>query len=483
MAESGPKKTVRDWVRRYPPLVSFVIAVLIMLVIMPSALNLPQANPSTVLEYAPIPPEDDEEPPPNEGSLSTLGLGTSDTIEEGAGVDTGPLQLGEGDKPIVKRCVGTPARQTEDFNAPPCVPYFTGDNGGTTFRGVTKDEIKVVIYTDVHEGIGGDSGYETTPPAGEICDIDSAPNNPDNVGCINGEGTADHDTIQVTRALARYFNDRFQTYDRHVHFYVYWGSGNGPSGRRSDVADIFERIGPFASIDATVFGESQSFIEAAVKRQISIYSSYSNLPNRTFRENAPFLWSFWPDIEHQAALFKDYFCKRVAPFKVNFTGNADQFGDERKYGLLYTTDPLYAGDRQFAELAKKSLREGCPNGAEIDIAGEYSYPNNGFSLDTNPETIAKGDENIARMRNDGVTTIVWLSGYETEHSKSADEARWYPEWVIAGNIINDQGEEGSPAEPERVPLRTRHEQPPRRGQGDGSAVPPSVPRRRSVRHR
>lgn len=31
-------------------------------------------------------------------------------------------------------------------NAPPCVPKFSGDNGGATYQGVTKDTIKVVIF-------------------------------------------------------------------------------------------------------------------------------------------------------------------------------------------------------------------------------------------------------------------------------------------------------------------------------------------------
>ena len=68
-----------------------------MLVIMPSALNLPQSNPTTVLEYAPVPPEDEDEPPPQEGSLSSLSLGTSDTIETGGLKDEArPVDLRQG---------------------------------------------------------------------------------------------------------------------------------------------------------------------------------------------------------------------------------------------------------------------------------------------------------------------------------------------------------------------------------------------------
>lgn len=445
----GGRSQSRSWLRRYPPVVTFLIALIITLIIMPSALNLPQANPTTVVEYAPIPPEDEDQPPPQEGSLSTLGLGTSNTVATEGRASTG-LKIpkpGKGENPIVKRCVKEPSgttRQTEDPNSPPCVPFFQGENGGATYRGVTKDEVVAVVYQDAHQAVGSDAGYESSPPAGSICDVDGPPDDPKKEGCINGEQTQDHGTVKIIRALARYFNDRFQTYNRHVHVYVYWSSApNSPSGRRSEVQDMYERLKPFAAIDFTHFGGSQYFVEASVKRRISIYASYAMLPNKVYRENAPFLWSFWPDVEHEAALYHEYVCKRVAPYPVTHSGNSGDMGKKRKYGLLYTTDPDWPGQRYFAELMKARLKRGCPNGAEIKVANEYTYPRNGWSQDTHPDEAQKARENIQRMRLDGVTTILWLGGYETQHSVAADEASWYPEWVLAGDVQNDQTEEAS----------------------------------------
>jgi len=178
-----------------------------------------------------------------------------------------------------------------------------------------------------------------------------------------------------------------------------------------------------------------------------VYGSYALIPNRIFRENAPYLWSFWPDVEHQVALFHDYFCKRVAAFKVSHTGVDAHRGAERQYGLLSTTDPLFKGQQAFARLARDRLRRGCPNGAEIDVVGEYTYPRNNFSTDTHPDAAAKAQENIQRMQADGVTTIVWLSGYETAHSKAANTAAWFPEWIVAGDVGNDQTEESNDQDP------------------------------------
>src|SRR5688500_440409 len=106
---------------------------LLLLAVLPSALHLPQTNPSQTLEYAPVPPEDDINPPPS-GDFSSLGLGSGasrgiDAVGEPAGPPRGPE--GRSIKtPSTKRCVGTPPRQTEDPLSPPGVASYTGDNGG-----------------------------------------------------------------------------------------------------------------------------------------------------------------------------------------------------------------------------------------------------------------------------------------------------------------------------------------------------------------
>jgi hypothetical protein len=451
---SGSERSAqtRTWIRRYPPLVAFIIALLIMIIVMPSALNLPQANPTTVLEYAPIPPEKHDNPPPQSGSLSNLGLGTSDTLTtEAGGLNPKQLltKLGNSSNPIVKHCVQTPAgaRQTEDINSPPCVPYFNGDNGGSTFRGVTKDEVKVIVDDDGDVmSTGGDKGTETSPSGGSICDIDSKPNDPNNANCEDGEGRGDYTDVTVIRALERYFNERYQTYNRHVHLYVYFSAGaSTPAGRRSEVQDMYERVGPFAVVDMTtnLTGNGNSMIEAAVKRQMNVYGSYAMSPNSLFKSYAPYLWSFWPDQEHQAEMFKDYFCKRIAPFKVDHSGNSADMGTQRKYGFLYTTDPGAPGLTQFAHLAKSELMQGCPNvSAPLNFSkNDYTYSRNGYATDTNPTAASEAQTNVQKMQIDGVTTILWLSGYETQTSQAADAAGWHPEWVLAGDLLNDQTEE------------------------------------------
>ncbi|HVL81775.1 MAG TPA: hypothetical protein VM840_09305 [Actinomycetota bacterium] len=442
--------TGSTWVRRYPPLSTLVVALLIAFIVLPSALNIPQSNPSTVLEFAPVPPEDDT-PPPNSGSLSTLGLGTSSSLSAEVDVPPpsvggGPRSGGRGDRPVTKRCVGEPARQTEDPNSPPCVPYFEGDNGGNTWQGVTGNEVVALIYaTGSVINAGGSSGTEQSPAPGRYCDLDGpADSQP---GCVDpNRGNKDWIDVRVARAMSRYFNDRFMTYNRRVHFWMYFSTGSAtPSSRRSDAQANWERLKPFAVLDNISFGGYNAvYAEAAARRGMLVFGNFSGLPNRFYRNNAPYIWTFWPDVEHWVEMYTSYICQTIAGNPVAFgrAGPSQQMnGRPRKYGFLSTADAEYGGLQEFAKSVRERLRAGCPNGVRID-GPSRTFPNNQYAIDSDTQATQVARQNIALFQQEEVTTILWLAGYEVEHSKAARAAGYYPEWIVAGDLLNDQIEEG-----------------------------------------
>ncbi|HUR48537.1 MAG TPA: hypothetical protein VMY88_03270 [Acidimicrobiales bacterium] len=75
--------TPRNGRRNYPPLASAMCALLALLAVMPSALNLPQSNPSQTPEYAPVPPEDGPNTTPAAGNLASLSLAGSGSLGRG----------------------------------------------------------------------------------------------------------------------------------------------------------------------------------------------------------------------------------------------------------------------------------------------------------------------------------------------------------------------------------------------------------------
>ena len=411
----------RSATTNYPPLLLAGLVMVLLLAVMPSALNLPQSTPAETLEYAPIPPEDDQSTPPV-GNLSSLGLGSSSSFGSSPGggepESPPPAGAGIGKSPSVKRCVGSPPRQTEDPLAPPCVSFFEGDNGGATYFGVTRDEIRVLFYID-----GGSIDCVTSQgceerPLEKYVDLDDAPLEDD------------HFHVRQLRLWQRHFNHRYQTYNRRAHFFVYFTDGSTTvERRRSDAVENLERVKPFAV--QTYADNPDPYIEVMARRGIMNFGSIANKPADFFSRFPKLIWSYLPSIEQTADMFASWVCTQIVNRPVSFSGNGADQGKPRKLGLISTTDPEYPGMQLFAQVAKAKI-EACGGMFEVVATSPYA----GYAQDTRNA----GDhalQNIARFQQAGVTTVVWAQGYETTHSKAAGQANWRPEWVLAGDGFHE----------------------------------------------
>ncbi len=436
-----PQPTSRrgDWGRKYPPVVLLLLSVALIVAALPSALNLPQTNPTTTLEYAPVPPSDDDVPDPPAGNFEQFGLGSSSNLEaggaqggDGAGAGQPPEQAGElpppppaaaakGKTPSTKRCVGNPPRQTEDPLSPPCVPDFNcADNGGATYQGVTNDEIKILYYfdsgiTDVNTSKGSESR-----PSNVYVDLLQPPK-PD-----------EHVYARILRGWQAYFNDRYQTYCRFAHFYVYFGSSinGGPEAKRADAADNFSTVKPFAVISDSL-ASNDAYLEAMTKRGVLNFGSFIGRGQDFFNAFPKLIWGYAPPLELQAKAYVDYVCKNIKPYPATFSG-PDFLGKPRKYGLVYTTDPNQGSFRDLKDLVKEGV-EACG----ITIEDSVTFPegclaaNNGTGGGGAAAGYAR--EGIARFASQGITTILWPGCVESKLSNEAANARYFPEWITVGD--------------------------------------------------
>jgi hypothetical protein len=378
-------------VRRYPAL-AFLVASAVLATLLPSALRLPLSGPSAAAELAPVPGKSDA----SAGDLGGLGESTTGGLGTGSGGDAtgrpggGPLDSdgdpNRGGQLRDKRCVGTPARQTEDPMSPPCVGFFSGDNGGTTAKGVTRDEIRVVI----------DSCSTGQPDA-----------------FVDHHGDTSAARPEVI-AYANHFNARFQLYGRTAHFYeARWGTcyRAGDPRRRAQIIDIEERVHPFAIIplrgaNATV-GD-----EAAAQKTITLVDS----PPRAFtRERAPYIYSRNPDLEDRMALTAGFICERLAGRPARHSGEVADQDKERRFAVSYrmTGDP-----------------DGLGVGMLIDEVGRRCP---GTPIKAYPSS---SQDAVLAMRTDGVTTIV-KSNDDVNEVLYAEGAGWHPEWFVPSVGINN----------------------------------------------
>lgn len=422
----------RSATTNYPPLLLAGTVMLLLLAVMPSALNLPQSSPAETLEYAPIPPEDNQITPPV-GNLSSLGLGSTSSFGSSPGGQPGtpPLDApgkGVGKNPRVKNCVGDPPRQSEDPLAPPCVAFYDGDNGGATWNGVTRDEIRVLFYIQ-----GGFIDCVTREgceerPVSSYFDLDEPPQEDDNFH------------VRQLRIWQRYFNERYQTYNRRAHFFVYFNDGTTTvEGRRADAVENLERVKPFAV--QTYADVPDPYIEVMARRGIMNFGSFENRPASFFSRFPKLIWSYLPSIEQSAAMYGSWVCTQIVDRPVSFSGNAGDQGKPRKLGFLSTADPDFPGMQLFAQAAKREI-EKCGG----QFVAEATAPYASWAQDTRTAG-EEATQNVARFIQAGVTTVIWAQGYETNHSKAAAQQNWRPEWVVAGDGFHEGVQTGARQEP------------------------------------
>ena len=431
--ESTARSGAPDWARKYPPLVTILVALLLAIAVLPSALNLPQTNPTQTLEYAPVPPEESDDPPPA-GNLASLGLGSSSGVAEDAEGGSGPgaplpppLPGGKGVNPSTKRCVGNPPRQTEDPTSPPCVAFFDGDNFGNTYQGVTRDEIRILVYMSGNV-IYTSSSNASRSPISEYFDL-AEPAKDDEFLVVRG-----------LRGWQRYFNDRFQTYGRFVHFFAYFDSGSGsPESRRADASDNYARVKPFAVLtDVPHGGNEVDYVHEMARRGVLNFGTLTGKSEEMFRRFPKLIWGYDPTIEYQARAFASYVCSKVVgkpAVRAGLSASGNMQNRPRKLGLYHTSDENHADRIRLAELIQQQV-EACGG----EIAATATFPACCYVYDTGGDP-DDASTNAAQFSEEGITTILWPGGMEGYFANAASAQRYEPEWIVLGDDLMDGNEQ------------------------------------------
>jgi len=419
--------------RDLPPLLIAGLAVLGILSLLPSTLNLPTTAPSQTLEFSPVTPEDDEVPPPG-GNFSSLGLGGSASLT-GAPADPPPsleagVPGGQAKNPRTKRCVGNPPRQSEDPLSPPCVGFYDGDNGGSTYQGVDREEVRVLFYVNCCiTYVGGTRGREATP-SDTYVDL-AKPASDD-----------DHAFVRGLRLYQRHFNERYQTYGRFVHFYVYFKrSENGAEARRAEAIENYERIKPFAVL-TYVSDNAEAYLDVMQRRGVLAFGGNSGDTgvfvgrSADYYRKAPGLnWGYLASLEQYASMYTSLICSKVVPHPTSFSGNGDN-GQPRKLGLLWSDDDNFPFLRTMKDRVRRDV-EACGG----KFAAEASFPVGGFATGSS-DNVEAGSRAMAEFATAGVTTVIWPGGMEVNMSNQAGAANYRPEWVVLGDGLHDTNEHG-----------------------------------------
>ena len=380
MIERAPAQQSRRALRRYPALAWLVAAGLLAL-LLPSGLTLPQSGPSTLAEYAPVPGAGEgsadlgELAATQSGGVGSGGRGDRAAASGGGDDEPPPARTGKFvRKAGTKRCVGEPPRQTEDPLSPPCIAFFDGDNGGATAKGVTGDTIAVAV---------------------DMADVDVGdPRERQVIDCAD-EPDAENDTIMdlACKAYMRFFNDRYQTYDRAVRLL---------SAHSVNVPELDEKYGLFAHLNTRQPSSSAN-------RQV-IGFGFRGTRRSTYARNAPYAVSFSADEEDQAALAATYVCNKLVGGTARYAGDPLFRDDQRVFGFWYQEQ----GYRRQRDLLHAAIKDSCG----VDVRFEATQPDNPTAA--------------AALRSNNVTTVIAFGNrnHLPLMTKMATDHGYFPEWFI-----------------------------------------------------
>jgi hypothetical protein len=280
-------------------------------------------------------------------------------------------------------CFGKPPRQTASVYSAPCVPGFSGDNGGATGHNVLPNEVRLGF---IH--------VLSTPSDGRI-NPNAGPN----------ESAVD----RTMRVLEVYMNKHFETYGRHVSFYGLPATQTGAddSLAAAQTADQSYRL--FGGYSLSGF-----FAQDAV-RMGGVWVSDPQ-QHAFYARNRPGFFSWQMDFDQMFGFGAEYLCKELKDRPAAFGGTVN--GMPRKIGIVAEYDGTL----------------GVPVQHFVDA---YRKECGGVLVDAIEMAGGKEDQAAAaiqRMRIDGVTTVVLQTSVEnTVAMMSSATAAYTPEWVLLGN--------------------------------------------------
>jgi len=303
-----------------------------------------------------------------------------------------------------ERCDTTTGRvKSPTFFAPPCWAPFSGDNGGTTDRGVTADEITIAWWL----------AQDSDPILSYITSA-----------VLNNDTNADYKATMD--GLLPYYQTYYETYGRKVKVVIVEGSGSiiDEVSARADAVKIAEEIKPFM-----VWGGpslTNAFADELHARGIPCLSCGPGQPQDYYEKFDPLAYQLSKGPEQLNLLVAEYMGKRLAGDPAIHAGDADMHDKTREFGRIWiesgpaSTETNAQFDAALAEYG-------------VEIAESQSYV-------LNPATIQESASNIiTRMKAAGVTSVI-INGdpiAPRDFTREATAQNYFPEWIVTGTVLID----------------------------------------------
>ncbi len=363
-----------------PGVVYGTLTVGLVIVLAVVSLTVASPPPPTVAEFAPQAVDQIEEAPLEQ--LSDFGEGRGDggdATDEASPPDRLADAVDVIDVPRVRRCVGDPPRQIEDPQSPPCIPYWEGENGGSTYKGVLRDEIRI-----------------------------AAP------------GMDGNHTI-----LEQFFNRRFELYGRRLRFV--------PIDQRSEGTPEEERARAVEADSENVFASLHYFWGSTYYEELARRGVLSAVDTPFFFQEVltrtqPYVWQYPMAVDRIMANMGEWACGRFAGSPAEHAGDPTLQDQQRVFGAFFD---YWTWERQPDTLAAlESELARC--GERLELA----FVTDGQTIESRDADPQRSNE-MLQMKAAGVTTIFCLC-HRLGRMRAATAQTYYPEWLLTTYSWNDK---------------------------------------------
>ena len=288
--------------------------------------------------------------------------------------------------------------------APPCVPVFTGANGGATSSGVTGSTINVVYYQ--------------AQPGGLASTISSA------------AGTTAQ-ALATAQAYVAMFNQVYELYGRHVNLIPFTASGadTDPVAAHADAVTVAQQLHAFASIGGP--GETTAYEDELARLHVLCLACGDSSTNGEIQQNAPFQWANLPTADTSLFETIDYVVAKLNGKDAIWAGDPALHTQKRKFIVVSeTSEPPSPGFAQLTAALTKKLTAG-----HVDMASptDLTYTLNLTTLPTQAATIAE------KLKASGATSVIFAGDpiMPIYLTKACASIGYFPEWIITGIVLTD----------------------------------------------
>ncbi len=410
--------TLREFLDRYGPAAAIVIGLALLIALLPdnkktqaTDLNASAANAAAGLSADPGAATGSDVTVGAGGAVAggaTTGGATGQVATGGGATAAGPakVQVGQG------KCRTDGRQYGISKYMPPCVDY-SGDNGGATAQGVTKDKVLVVRY---------------------ISQVDPATQ-----AILQGANLADDPAVvrNSVAAIMKYANQHYQTYGREIVLQNFNASGadDNDDALKADAQKIAKDIKAFAVFAGPlpVFGRELAQLGVVCICTVTNSSKF-------YTDNPPYIFGSLPTSTEYAQSIAEYIGKRVANRPAKWAGAlpAGMTTKTRKFGMIYVEGNKQTVDPDRTHGRGELTREMAKFGVTFCDGCSYTYL---YDPGANQDKVSSI---IAGMVGRGVTTILMFTDplYPILITTEATRQGYFPEWFITGVGLSDTSAAG-----------------------------------------